>query len=742
MPQPPHPQTTPADALAEPPLYLNRELSLLEFHQRVLEQARDPTTPLLERVRFLSISSTNLDEFFEIRVSGLLQQIAYGLPRQEPDGMTAEETLGRVTEVARKLVAEQYRLVNDVLLPELEREGIRLLKRADWGEHQQRWIKHYFRKEVLPVLTPVGLDPAHPFPRVLNKALNFAVSVEGNDAFGRDSGIAVVQVPRSLPRLIRLPKRVAGTAHAAVLLSSIIHAHVQEAFPGMTVTGCYQFRVTRNSDLWVDEEDIDDLMRALKGELSTRNYGSAVRLEVADNCPDEMVQFLLDNFDLTARELYRVNGPVNLHRLAALHEQVERPDLKYAPFAPRVPRRLEGGAADLFEVIRRGDVLLHHPYDTFAPVVDLVRKAAVDPHVLAIKMTLYRTGADSPLVAALIEAARTSKEVTAVVELRARFDEAANIDLATRLQQAGAIVSYGVVGYKTHAKMLLIVRREGRRLQRYAHLGTGNYHTGTARAYTDVGLMTADRVLTEDVHRLFLQLTGLGEVVRLRKLVQSPFQLSDALVARIDGERREAQQGRPARIVARMNSLSDPTIIRALYRASSAGVRIDLIVRGVCCLRPGIPGVSENIHVRSIVGRFLEHSRVFAFGCDGREVVWCSSADWMPRNLHRRIETCFPIEDGRLARRVKDECLDTYLADDVQAWELQADGSYRRTQPTRPMGTPAQVVLLERLCGQPAPVPAKRGKGKPRIGKARSEKTRLREVEAKITGNGAAGGVF
>ena len=742
MSQPQHPQTTPADDLSDPSLYLNRELSLLEFHQRVLEQARDPTTPLLERVRFLSICSTNLDEFFEIRVSGLLQQIAYRLPRQEPDGMTAQETLSRVTEVARKLVTEQYRLLNDVLLPELEREGIRVVKRADWSEDQQRWIKRYFRTEVLPVLTPVGLDPAHPFPRVLNKALNFAVSVEGRDAFGRDSGTAVVQVPRSLPRLIRLPKRVAGAAHDLVLLSSIIHAHVQDSFPGMTVTGCYQFRVTRNSDLWVDEEDIDDLMRALKGELSTRNYGSAVRLEVVDSCPDEMVKFLLDNFDLTAGHLYRVNGPVNLHRLAALHEQVERPDLKYPPFAPRVPRRLEGGTADLFEVIRRGDVLLHHPYDTFVPVVDLVRKAAVDPHVLAIKMTLYRTGADSPLVEALIEAARASKEVTAVVELRARFDEAANIGLATRLQQAGAIVSYGVVGYKTHAKMLLIVRREGRRLQRYVHLGTGNYHTITTRSYTDVGLLTCDRALTEDVHRLFLQLTGLGEVVRLRKLVQSPFHLLDALVARIDDERRHAKHGRPARIVARMNSLSEPAIIRALYRASHAGVKIDLIVRGICCLRPGVPGVSENIRVRSIVGRFLEHSRVFAFGCDGREVVWCSSADWMQRNLHRRIETCFPIEDGRLARRVKDECLDTYLADDTQAWVLQADGSYRRLRPNKPVGTPAQVVLLERLCGQQMPVPVKRGKGKRKTGKASSEKTRLRETGPRFVGDGSADQTF
>ncbi len=715
--------TLPLD-LADPALYLNRELSLLEFDARVLEQARDGATPLLERLRFLCISSTNLDEFFEIRVAGLQQQLALGLPRQEPDGMSASESLRRISEMSHALVAEQYRLLNEVLLPELEVQGVRLLKRSEWTARQQRWIKRYFMSEVLPVLTPVGLDPAHPFPRVLNKSLNFAVSVEGLDAFGRSSGTAVVQVPRSLPRLIRLPQKIAAGPWDFVLLSSIIHAHVGEAFPGMEVTGCFQFRVTRNSDLWVDEEEVDDLMRALKGELSSRNFGDAVRLEIADTCPEEMSRFLLDNFELEPEQLYKVNGPVNLHRLVALHELVERPDLKYPPFAPRVPKRMEAGA-DLFEVLRKGDLLLHHPFDSFAPVVELVRQAAADPNVLAIKMTLYRTGADSPLVDSLIEAARAGKEVTAIVELRARFDEAANISLATRLQQAGAIVSYGVVGYKTHAKLLLVVRREGRRLRRYVHLGTGNYHARTTRAYTDVGLLSCNRQMGEDVHKLFLQLTGLGRVSRLAKVLASPFTLERTLIAMIEREIRQAQAGREARIVAKMNALSEPKVIQALYRASRAGVEIDLIVRGVCCLRPGVPGVSERIRVRSIVGRFLEHSRVFLFHSGGERRVFCASADWMTRNLERRVETCFPIEEPRLAERVTAECVEPYLSDNVQTWKLEPEGSYRRLAPGSQKPRSAQEDLLERLCAPDPPGHPERPASRPGSGQARARETVL-----------------
>jgi polyphosphate kinase len=692
----------PADKdLRDPALYLNRELSQLEFNARVLEQAKDPTIPLLERLRFLTICSTNLDEFFEIRAAGLKQQHTLGVPRAEPDGMSTQETLARIGEAAHALVAEQYRVMNDVLLPALEAQGMRLLKRGEWTTRQQRWIKRYFMSEVLPVLTPVGLDPAHPFPRILNKSLNIIVNVEGEDAYERTSGVAVVQVPRSLPRLTVLPAKISGGPHDFVLLSSIIHAHIHEAFPGMSVTGCFQFRVTRNSDLWVDEEESGDLMRALKGELADRNFGDAVRLEVADTCTEEMSNFLLSTFGLEPSDLYRVHGPVNLHRMIAMYELGQRPDLKFPNLLQRVPRRIEQGGQDMFEVLRKGDVLLHHPFDSFGPVIELVRQAAADPAVLAIKQTLYRTGADSPLVDALIDAARNGKEVTAVIELRARFDEAANINLATRLQKAGANVVYGIVGYKAHTKMLLVVRRESRRLRRYVHLGTGNYHVRTTRGYTDFGLMTCSREIGEDVHRLFMQLTGLGRVMRLRRIVQSPFSLHKLILDSIENEARLARSGKKGRIVAKMNALTEPQIIQALYQASQAGVSIDLIVRGVCCLRPGVPGISDNIRVRSIVGRFLEHSRIFMFGCDGDEQVWLASADWMQRNLFRRVETCFPIEERRLAQRVISDGLEPYLADNAQAWVLGADGKYKRVKPSSQTRRAAQEVLLERLCDQP-----------------------------------------
>ena len=697
--------------LSSPELYVNRELSLLEFHARVLEQAKDESMPLLERLRFLTISSTNLDEFFEIRVSGLKQQINYDLPRNEPDGMSATETLRRISVRAHALVDEQYRVLNDVVLPELAEAGIRVLKRSSWNDRQQRWIKRYFRSEVLPVLSPIGLDPAHPFPRVLNKSLNFVVGVRGNDAFGRSSGVAVVQVPRSLPRVISLPAKIADGANDYVLLSSIIHEHVNEVFPGMEVTSCDQFRVTRNSDLWVEEEEVDDLMRALQGELPRRHYGDAVRLEVADTCTDEMASFLLDLLRLGADDVYRVNGPVNLHRMAAIYGRAERPELKFAPFLPGVPELIEQGGQNIFETLRKGDVLLHHPYQSFGPVLELLRQAAADPKVLAIKQTVYRTDPDSLIVDALIDAARAGKEVTVVVELRARFDEAANIELANRLQEAGANVAYGVVGFKAHSKMLMVVRRESRRLRRYVHLGTGNYHTATAKVYTDIGFMTADPQIGEDVHQLFGQLTGLGKVRRTKKLLHSPFTLVSTLVERIQAETKNARAGEPARIVAKMNALSDPGIIRALYEASRAGVEIDLIVRGLCCLRPGVPGVSDNVRVRSIVGRFLEHSRVFYFLAGGEEVLLCSSADWMQRNFFRRIETCFPIEDRALAARLEEEVMDVYLADNVQTWECGADGTYTRRVPGSQAPRKAQEILLD-LHGEPLRKPGQKRDGR------------------------------
>jgi polyphosphate kinase len=678
--------------------YINRELSLLEFNRRVLEQAKDESVPLLMRLFFLTICSSNLDEFFEVRVAGLKQQVAFGLGAPRFDGLTPSQALEKVSVIAHGLVEEQYSVLNETLLPALELEGIRIPRRHDWSPRVKAWTKRFFDEEVMPVLTPIGLDPSHPFPRVLNKSLNFIVSVEGKDAFGREIGLAALQVPRALPRLIGIPMSAGGRKHDFVMLSSVIHANASELFPGMTVTGCYQFRVTRNSDLWVDEEEVENLLHALKGELPRRRYGAAVRLEVADNCPDEIAEFLLEQVELDAEDLYRVNGPVNLHRLAALVGPVDRPELKYPSFVPGLPRRLRG-ERDIFETIRRGDVLLHHPFEAFAPVLELLRTAADDPNVLAIKQTLYRTEAGSPLVEALIDAARSGKQVTALVELRARFDEAANIDLATKLEEVGANVVYGIVGYKTHAKMLMIVRREGTKLRRYVHMGTGNYHTGTVRAYTDLGLLTANRAIGEDVHRVFLQLTGLGKAVRLSKLLQSPFTLRKTLFRMIRAEARAAAAGKPARIVAKMNSLSERGIIDELYAASQAGVKIDLIVRGVCCLRAGVKGLSENIRVRSIVGRFLEHTRVFWFHAGGKESVYCASADWMSRNLLRRVETCFPIEDARLKQKVIDEGLTPYLSDNSQAWELQSDDSYERVQRGKDARLCAQEWLLDRLSG-------------------------------------------
>jgi polyphosphate kinase len=663
----------PAPDLDDPRLYVNRELSLLEFERRVLAQARDPATPLLERLRFLTICSTNLDEFFEIRVAGLKQRAAFGVSRAGPDGLSAQDALARVGAIAHELVAEQYRVLNEELTPALEGEGVRLVRRKNWTARQARWVRRYFRSQVLPVLTPIGLDPGHPFPRVLNKGLNFIVSLDGADAFGRHSGIAALQVPRSLPRLL-----------------------VFELFPGMQVKGCWQFRVTRNSDLWVDEDDAQDLLQAIQGELRTRNFGDAVRLEVAHDCPPAISSFLLENVELTQQDLYRVDGPVNLHRLVAIHAQTGRGDLKYPPFVPGTPRRLAGGRS-MFDVIRDGDVLLHHPYQSFTPVVEFLREAAADPQVLAIRQTLYRTGGGSPVVDALLDAALAGKDVTVVVELRARFDEEANIDLATKLQEAGANVVYGIVGYKSHAKALLVVRREGRSLRRYVHLGTGNYHPRTTRAYTDFGLLSCDPRLAEDVHHLFAQLTGLGKAATMRKVVASPFALHARLVELIEREAAEARAGRPAGIWARMNAIEEPSIIRALYDAAQAGARIDLLVRGVCCLRPQVPGVSANIRVRSIVGQFLEHSRVFRFHAAGEDLVYCASADWMARNLHRRVEACFPVEDPALKARVVREAFDIPLADNTQAWRMLADGTYRRSKAVKRRPRCAQAELLAKL---------------------------------------------
>lgn len=687
--------------LKNPTLYINRELSLLEFNRRVIEQAKDESLPLLERLRFLCIASTNLDEFFEIRVAGLKQQVKYNSTQTGPDNLSPAEVLARVSETAHQFVQEQYSVWNDLIIPALAKDKIRLLRRAQWKPLLGRWIHRYFKDEVLPVLSPIGLDPAHPFPKVLNKNLYFIISLEGKDAFGRDSGLAIVQAPRSLPRVVPIPAKYSEGNNDFVMLSSIIHAHVGDLFPGMSVTGCYQFKVTRDSDLLIDDEEIDDLLRALEGELPSRKFSDAVRLEVADNCPDNLSRFLLHKFELQQNDLYQVTGPVNLGRLLAICDLVDRPELKFVGFTPDIPKRLLKNT-NIFDALHNGDILLHHPFQSFAPVIDFLRQAAADPNVLSIKQTLYRTGADSAVVEALKVAARAGKEVTVVIELRARFDEEANIELASELQQVGAHVVYGVVNYKTHAKMILVVRREGRALRRYVHLGTGNYHARTARLYTDYGLLTCDKAIGEDVNKLFHQLTGLGRAGKLKKLLQSPFTLHKGILSYIDKEISAAAAGKKAWIIAKMNALVDPEIIAALYKASQAGVKIDLIIRGICCLRPGIKDVSDNITVRSIVGRFLEHTRVYYFhngGGEGEERVFCSSADWMTRNLHYRVEVCFPVEEKRTSDNVIDQGLLSYLSDNTQAWLLQSDGSYKRSKPGTAKPRSAQQLLLEHYCG-------------------------------------------
>jgi polyphosphate kinase len=662
--------------LQAPQLYINRELSFLEFNQRVLEQAKDSRIPLLERVRFLCISCANLDEFFEIRVASLKELLEAGAVQGGPDGLPVPEQLRAIRARAVRLVDEQYQLLNDVLMPELAQNGVVFVSPDMWTEAQAAWLADYFAKEVEPVLSPLALDPARPFPKILNKSLNFAVVVEGEDGFGRNSGLAVVQAPRSLPRLIRLPDELGSRNF--VFLGTIVEAFVSKLFAGMHMRGCYQFRVTRNSDLFVEQEEVDDLLRAVEGELASRRFGDAVRLETAHDCPDEILAYLLGQFGLTGDDLYKVSGQVNLNRLMAVYDLVDRTELKYTPFAPSVPERLRVGN-DLFSTLRAGDVLLHHPFQGFGPVTDFIKQAASDPQVLAIKQTLYRAGSDSTIVDALTEAAQAGKDVTVIIELRARFDEEANIDIATKLQEAGAHVMYGVFGFKTHAKLVMVVRREERGLRRYCHLGTGNYHAKTARLYTDYGLMTADESVGEDIHEIFLQLTGLTRVPRLRSLLHAPFSLHQALLTKIDRESTHARAGKPARIMAKLNALTEPTVIQALYRASRAGVDIDLIVRGVCCLVPGVPGVSERIKVRSIVGRFLEHSRVYYFENAGDREVYCGSADWMDRNLFRRIEVAFPVETPELQARIADD-LKLYLADDMQAWILSSTGHYARAE--------------------------------------------------------------
>lgn len=673
---------------------LNRELSLLAFNHRVLAQAEDTSIPLLERLKYLCIVSSNLDEFFEVRIASLIARDRQDHGLAQPVSLP---NLAEVTTVCKALVRRQYAVLNEQILPSMAGEGIHLLRHVDRDDAQRNWVKDFFEKEVRPLLTPIVLDPAHPFPQVVNKSLNFIVELGGKDAFGRGTSIAIIKAPRVLPRVINLPTGSGSTESAYCLLSSVIHAHIADMFPGREVMGFSQFRVTRDSDLWVDEEEVKNLRQALKGELQTRHFGFAVRLEVAENCPDHLAQLLLDQFVISPEFLYRVEGPVNMVRLNELIDYASRPALRFPPFSAALSVPLMEDQ-DLFALIADQDILLHHPFQSFQPVIEFIRTAAEDPNVVAIKQMIYRTGMNSELMEALITAARNGKEVTVIVELMARFDEEANINWADKLEKVGAQVVYGVVGLKTHAKMAMVIRREEGKLRLYAHLGTGNYHPTTTKFYTDFGLLTANQAMARDVNEIFINLTSLTKPKRLSHLWVAPFDLNKELIKAIQRETQIASEGRSARIIAKMNALQDGSIIQALYDASRAGVKIDLIIRGACVLRPGVEGLSENIRVRSIIGRFLEHSRVFCFHNDGEDDLYLASADWMNRNLFRRIEVAFPVLDKTLKKRVMQEGLQPYLKDNLNSWELDADGNYHRRRPRSDQtGFSAQEFLMQTL---------------------------------------------
>jgi len=678
------------------PALLNRELSLLRFNERVMAMAQHPDTPPLERLRYLCIVGSNLDEFFEIRISSLKEQQRQNPHQAGPDGLTPDQAFALVQQAAHALVERQNQLLLEHVFPQLRAQGIALLAPDAWTPEQKAWAQTAFHHDVMPLLTPIGLDPAHPFPRVYNKSLNFIVSLSGKDAFGRRATIAIVQAPRALPRLIKIPVAIADLPEGYMLLTSLISAFVGELFPGMEVQGCYQWRVTRNSDLFVDEEEVTNLRQALQGELSQRNFGAAVRLEIDHTMPAPLESLLQREFALQAQDTYRVRGPVNLARLMQLCNLVQQPDLQFPPFRAQMPPPFNvvgKDPAQMFAAIAARDHLLHHPYQSFQPMLNFLQAAAHDPDVVAIKQTIYRTGEDSELMRLLVAAARAGKEITVVVELMARFDEQTNINWASKLEEVGAHVSYGVVAHKTHAKMALVLRREDGRVRRYGHLGTGNYHLRTARLYTDFGLLTANPAMCEDMDKVFSLLTGLGTRRSLKLLLQSPFTLHDTMLGLIRREAETARAGKKARIMAKMNSLLEPQVIQALYDASRDGVRIDLIVRGVCALRAGVPGLSENIRVRSIVGRFLEHARVFYFYDQGAETVYLSSADWMDRNFFRRVELAFPVLDPALKRRVIAEAFRIALRDNQLAWRAQADGQYARVKGTgRPVNLHAQLM--------------------------------------------------
>ena len=671
------------DGSYSPSSYINRDLSLLQFHLRVLAQAASPRHPLLERLFFLIIFSSNMDEFFEIRVAGIMQKLNMGDVSTSAHGMRPSEVLREISAVTHKAISEQYRILNEDILPALAQEDIRYLKRDELTPEQSAWMKQYFTEQVSPVLTPISIDPAHPFPRLVNKSLNFIATLEGKDAFGRDINLAIVPAPRSLPRVIRLPDELTGGKEHHVMLSAVIHEHIGELFPGMNVTGCHQFRLTRNADLDL-AEDVDDIAKALEGELENRRFGDKVRLEVTTDCPAPISDYLLNEFELHDNQLYRVNGPVNLTRLLF---DFNIPALRYQPFTHVVPKPFRrevdklDKATSMFAAMRKSDVLVHHPFHAFSPIINLLWQAASDPKVLAIKQTLYRSGTNSEIVKALAAAARSGKEVTAVIELRARFDEASNIAVANYLQEAGAVVVYGIVGYKTHAKLMLIIRRENDKIRRYVHLGTGNYHAANAKVYTDYGLFSADPDISEDVHKIFQELTGMGKPANLKKLLHAPFTLHEKLMSFIDDEIAQAKAGKRAHIIIKVNALTERRLIDKLYDASQAGVKIEMILRSMCCLRPQVKDLSENITVRSVIGRFLEHTRIYYFYNAGYERLYCGSADWMDRNLFHRVEVAFPIEDKKLFKQIYQDGLINYLHDNTQAWTLDGNGVWQQLQP-------------------------------------------------------------
>lgn len=678
--------------------FLDRELSQLAFNRRVLAQAEDHNLPLLERLRYLCIVSSNLDEFFEVRVASLL---ARGNSNQHhPEDPDLAASLERVSQECHQLIAEQYGILNAELLPQLAAKGVRLLRDKDRTDEQRAWVKAYFEREVRPILTPIGLDPSHPFPQVMNKSLNFIVALGGKDAFGRGTAIAIVKAPRVLPRVIRLPDELSQNGSSFCLLSSVIHAHLSELFSGREVLSYSQFRVTRDSDLWVDEEEVKNLRQALKGELQGRQFGAAVRLEVAENCPQHLSDFLLDQFDLEPSRLYAVRGPVNLARLSEIVDQTKMPELRFRPFVPGFAYK--SNDTNIFSLMRKQDILLHHPFQSFQTVIDFVRAAADDPNVVAIKQTIYRTGMNSDLMESLIRAVHHGKEVTVIVELKARFDEEANINWADKLEHAGAQVVYGVVGMKTHAKLALVIRREEENLRFYAHLGTGNYHPSTTKFYTDFGLLTSNQEIGQEVNEVFIHLTSLTKPKKLNHLWLAPFALQSEIIRAIRNEAKIASSGRPGYIIAKLNALVDESVIRALYGASKDGVKIELIVRGACSLRPGVPGLSENIRVRSTIGRFLEHSRIYYFRNDLAHDVYLASADWMSRNLFRRIEVAFPVLDKTLKRRVINEGLQPYLKDTYNTWELDSDGNYHRRKPRGSQAPFSAQQHLMDLLGKPS----------------------------------------